>query len=85
MIADIDIGVPWPETLRVMKAIQSEASATCEHPSSERLGSHYDVLFIRCQACGRVFVLQDGRVWSIPADQPPGHRTGDDRGREPVN
>src|SRR5207237_2406591 len=57
-------------TLRVMKLSQRQASATCEHASTERLGSNYDALFLRCRQCGRVFVLQDGQVWSIPASPP---------------
>jgi len=57
-------------TLRVMKLTNRDTPKACEHVSTERLGSAYNALFLRCQACGRVFVLQEGRVWSVPASRP---------------
>ena len=53
---------------------EAEVSADCEypdieyckHPDMEYLGENSGAMFLRCEACSKVYVLQDGRVWAIP-------------------
>jgi hypothetical protein len=49
----------------------------CSHPDLEYLGQNRDARFMRCDACGDVFVLWAGQVWAIPAVMPRGHPTND--------
>jgi hypothetical protein len=41
-------------------------SEPCPHVALQDLGSDQDAEFLRCQACGAVFVVQGGRAWAIP-------------------
>jgi len=45
---------------------EAEVSADCKHPDLEYLGETSGARFLRCEACSKVYVLQDGRVWAIP-------------------
>jgi hypothetical protein len=45
---------------------EAEVSADCKHPELENLGESRGARFLRCEACSKVFILQDGRVWAIP-------------------
>lgn len=45
---------------------EAEVSADCKHPDLEYLGENRGATFVRCEACSRVYILQNGRVLAIP-------------------
>ena len=45
---------------------QAEASAGCNHREMEYVGSNQGARFLRCEACSKLYVVQDGRIWSLP-------------------
>jgi len=53
--------------MRTMPLQQKDVAEECGHSGLEHLGNNRDARFIRCESCGRVFVLQDGRTWTLPA------------------
>lgn len=47
---------------------------SCDHRSTEYLGSMGSTLFHQCE-CGDVLVSQDGRTWVLPGTPAPERRT----------
>lgn len=47
---------------------------SCEHRSTEYLGSMEDTLFHQCE-CGDVLISQDGRTWALPGTPDTERRT----------
>ena len=56
--------------MRTMPLQQKDVAEECGHSGLEHLGNNRDAQFIRCESCGQVFVLQDGREWTLPARRP---------------
>jgi len=56
--------------MRTMPLQRNDVDGGCTHSGLEHLGNNRDARFLRCDSCGQVFVLQDGRAWALPALRP---------------
>ncbi len=56
--------------MRTMPLQQQDLTEECGHSGLEHLGNNRDARFMRCESCGQVFVLQEGRAWTLPVLRP---------------